>query len=185
MKINVSRHQIYILLLAIFLFLFVLIFSFAVLIPEGKEYRVERMAFAKERIEYNKYKKFHDETLQKLKDLQSKNRHIITALDRPFLPERFEKQHKANFSSLKITQIQKADEEDGFSVYEVNTSSQIASPVNFYDFLDALNKGDWIIGVNFPIKFVREGEMINSSFRMKVYENLRDKNASASGSSAK
>ena len=185
MKINISRHQIYILLLAIFLFLFVLIFSFAVLIPKGKEYRVERIAFKKERIEYNKYKRFHDQTLEKLKDLQSKNRNIVTAFDRIFSPERFEKQHKANFASLKITKIQKAEDEGGFSVYEVNTSSQIASPVNFYDFLDALNKGDWIIGVNFPIKFIREGEMINSSFTMKVYENSRDKNASASGSSAK
>jgi hypothetical protein len=51
--------------------------------------------------------------------------------------------------------------------------------------LDDLNKGDWIIGVNFPINFVRDGEMIKSSFTMKVYTNNKDKNATASASEAK
>ena len=185
MKINISRHQIYILLLSVFLFLFVLVFSFGLLIPEGQEYRVKRIALKKEQKEFNKYQAFHDETLATLKELQSKNRNIITAFDRPFSPQRFEKQHKVHFSSLTIAEIKRAKDEEGFSVYEVNTTSHISSPTNFYDFLDALNKGDWIIGVNFPIKFVRDGEMIKSSFTMKVYANNKDKNASASASSAK
>ena len=185
MKINISRHQIYILLFSLFLFLFVLIFSFELLIPQGQEYRLKRTALKKELHEYNQYKNFHDETLATLKELQSKNRNIITAFGRPFSPERFEKQHKTHFSSLTISKLKRAKDEEGFSVYEVNTTSHIASPTNFYDFLDAINKGDWIIGVNFPIKFVRDGEMIKSSFTMKVYANNNDKNASASASSAK
>lgn len=185
MKINVSRHQIYVLLLCIFLLLFVVVFSFGLLIPEGKSYRIKRVEVKKAQQEYDKYKNFHDETFDKLKNLQGKHRRIITALDRPFSVERFTKLYRENFSSLKIAKIQRVTDEEGFSVYEVNTSSQITSPVNFYDFLDALNKGDWIIGVNFPIKFARDGEMIHSSFTMKVYENNRDKNSSASGSSAK
>ena len=185
MKINISRHQIYILLFSLFLFLFVLVFSFGILIPEGKEYRVKRGELQKELAEYRKYKAFHDETLKSLKNLQSKDRNIITAYDRTFFPARFEKQHKAQFSSLKIAKIERTKGVDGFSVYEVNTTSHISSPKNFYDFLNAVNKGDWIIGVNFPIKFKRDGEMIRSSFTMKVYANNKDKNATASKSSAK
>ena len=185
MKINISRHHIYILLLSVFLFLFVLVFSFGLLIPEGKEYRLKRVELKKAQKEYDKYKMFHDETFEKLKELQGKNRHVITAFDRVFSPERFEKQHKDHFSSLTISKIQRAKDEDGFSVYEVNTTSHISSPTNFYDFLDALNKGDWIIGVNFPIKFIRDSEMIKSSFTMKVYTNSRDKNSSTSLSEAK
>ncbi|QOP45130.1 hypothetical protein [Sulfurimonas paralvinellae] len=185
MKINISRHHIYILLLSIFLFLFVLVFSFGLLIPEGKEYRVKRGELKKELGEYRKYKAFYDETLQTLKDLQSKNRNIITAYDRTFSPERFEKQHKAQFSSLRVTKINRIKDVEGFSVYEVNTTSHISSPTNFYDFLDAVNKGDWIIGVNFPIGFLRDGEMIKSSFTMKVYANNKDKNSTASTSSDK
>jgi len=185
LKINISRHHIYILLVSIFLFLFVLLFSFALLIPEGKDYRTKRIDLQKELREYNKYKTFNDETLQKLKDLQSKNRHIITAFDRFFNPHRFEKEHKAQFSSLTLSKLERAKNEEGFAVYEVNTTSHISSPKNFYDFLDAIDKGDWIIGVNFPIKFLREGEMIKSSFTMKVYENSKDNNSTASKSEAK
>jgi hypothetical protein len=184
-KINISRPQIYVLLLSVFLFLFVLVFSFGLLIPEGKEYRVKRIELKKELREYNKYKTFHDETMKKLKDLQGKNRNIIIAFDRPFSADRFEKEHKIHFSSLKIAKIRREKNESGFSVYEVNTTSHISSPTNFYGFLDALNKGDWIIGVNFPIKFVRDGEMIKSSFTMKVYTNNKDKNSTASASLAK
>ena len=185
MKINISRHQVYILLMTLLMLLFVLLFSFLLLIPEGQDYRVKRKESRKAALEYNKYKAFHDQTLEKLKELQSKNRNIITAFERPFSKERFEKQNRVHFSSLAISKIDRAKDEDGFAVYEVNTTSHISSPVNFYDFLDGLNKGDWIIGVNFPIKFVREGEMIRSSFTMKVYENNADKNSTASASSAK
>jgi len=185
LKINISRHQIYILLVSLSLFLFVLLFSFGLLIPEGKDYRVKRVELQKELSQYNKYKVFSDRTLKKLKDLQGKNRHTITALDRTFNAKRFEKEHKAQFSSLTLSKLARAKNEEGFAVYEVNTTSHISSPKNFYDFLDTIDKGDWIIGINFPIKFLRDGEMIRSSFTMKVYENNKNKKSTASASKAK
>ena len=185
MKIKISRQYLYILLISISLFLFVLVFSFGVLIPKGKEYRKARLELRKENLDLRKHQNFYDDTLKTLKDLQSKNRHIITAFDTAFNPDRFEKQHKVFFSSLSISKISRAKDEEGFATYEVNTTSQISSPKNFYDFLDALNKSDWIIGVNFPIDFKRDGEMIKSSFTMKVYANNKDKNSTASGSVAK
>ncbi len=185
MKINISRHQIYILLLSASLFLFVLIFSFGLLVPEGQEYRLKRTALKKELKEYNQYQVFYDERLKTLKELRSKNRNIITAFDRAFSPERFKKQHESHFSSLTISKIQRVKDGGDFSAYEVNTTLHISSPTNFYEFLDALNKDDWVIGINFPIKFMRDKKMIKSSFIMKVYTNNKDKNSSASASPAK
>ncbi|WP_457743476.1 hypothetical protein [Sulfurimonas sp.] len=182
MKINISRHYLYILLVSLFLFLFVLLFSFIVLIPKGKEYREKRVEFNKINIKVNKYQNFYDDTLKTLKDLQSKDRHIIAGFDNIFNPDRFEKEHKNYFSSLSLAKISKIKDESGFAVYEVNTTSRIASPTNFYNFLDAVNKSDWIIGVNFPIDFKREGEMIRSSFTMKVYCNNKESNVTASKS---
>ena len=72
--------------------------------------------------------------------------------------------------------MKKLDNEEEFSVYEVNTTSEITSPKNFYNFLEAVNKSDWIVGVNFPITFKRDGEIISSSFTMKVYENNQELN---------
>jgi len=186
MKINISRQYIYLMLLSLVLFIFVLIFSFSVLIPQGKEYRVKRLELKKVSGELRVYEDYHSETLEKLQDLRSKNRATITAFERAFNPDRFEKQNKKYFSSLKISQIAtpKAAEEV-FSVYEVNTSSQISSPKNFYNFLEVLKKSDWIIEVTFPIDFKRSGEMIESSFEMRVYANNKESNETVASSDAK
>ena len=178
-----SRHTLYVILVSVILFLFILIFAFFILIPKGKEYRLARLDFKKELHEYDKYETFHAQTLDSLKNLQGQNRHIINAFRTPFHPKRFEKLNRVYFSSLQLSKISRTKDEEGFAVYEVNTTSKISTPKNFYNFLDAVNKSDWIIGVNFPINFKREGQMIKSSFTMKVYANKPDTSSSASRSS--
>ena len=177
MKINISRQHIYLLSILMFFLIFVLLFSFAVLIPEGKEYRENRAEFKKELKEVRRYQNFYDEVELKLKELQSENRHIITAFDATFDQRRFQKQHRDYFSSLKLSELEKVSNEDEFISYEVNTTSEISSPKSFYNFLDAINKSDWIISVEFPINFKRDGEMIKSSFTMKVFCADSDKNS--------
>jgi len=181
-KINISRQYIYLMVVSLFLFIFVLVFSFAVLIPEGKEYRIKRVELKKTNKELREYENFHNETLETLQDLKSKNRRIITAFDATFNPSRFEKQNKNYFSSLSISEVNFLKVEKDFAIYEVNTTSEISSPSTFYDFLDSVNKSDWIIAVNFPINFKRDGELIKSSFTMKVYCNNKDSNITASSS---
>lgn len=169
MKISISKQSIYLLVLSVFLLIFVLIFSFAVLIPEGKKYREKRTELNKQKIELRKYEEFSANTLAKLKKLQSDNRHTITALSNEFNEQRFIKLHQKHFLSLKIQPKKRLSKEDEFLVYEVNATSSINSPKSFYAFLDAINKSDWLIGVNFPINFKREKDHIKSSFTMKVY----------------
>ncbi|MDT8339271.1 MAG: hypothetical protein RQ763_08735 [Sulfurimonas sp.] len=171
MKINFSRQNIYLMTITLFLLLFVLIFSFGVLIPKGKEYRMEKTELKKENLELRQLSDFSIEKEVILQKLQSDNLNVIKAFTTEFNPERFEKQHKSFFSSLSVSKVSKSDDEEEFSVYEVNTTSEISSPKSFYNFLDAINKSDWIIAVNFPISFKRGGEMISSSFTMKVYNN--------------
>jgi len=180
---NISRQHIYMLLLSLVLLTFVLIFSFAVLIPNGKEYRVKRADLKKEYRKLKQLNDFSDETSATLQKLQADHRHIITAFDTPFVVSRFEKQHRGFFSSLKLSKLEKKENEDGFSVYEVNTTSEINSPKSFYKFLDAVNKSDWIVAINFPITFKRDSEMINSSFTMKVYSNNKDVKISSENNS--
>ena len=180
MKINISRQNIYLLSLSVFLLIFVVLFAFMLLIPEGKEYRNKRVELKKESAELRKYENFRDEVLEKLTELKSENKNIITAFDREFDSKRFQKLHRDYFNSLTISQKVRGIDEKEFSVYEVNTTSQINSPKSFYDFLDAVNKTDWIISINFPIAFKREAEMIRSSFTMKVYAVSKDTNSTDS-----
>lgn len=153
-------------------------FSFGVLIPKGKDYRLQRTELLKVERELKRHEDFNNRTLEELKKLQSDNRHVITALDAVFNAKRFEKQHENYFNSLTLSKMTQSSDEDGFSVYEVNTTSKINSPKAFYDFLDSINKGDWLISINFPIEFKRETNMIRSSFTMKVYCAKDDSNVS-------
>lgn len=148
-----------------------------VLIPEGKEYRKQRVELKKERRDLREYQKFNDETFEFLKELQSDNKQVIIAFDNIFNPQKFEKNYSNYFSSLHISKEVKVASDSEFNTYEVNTTSEINSPRSFYDFLEAINKSDWIIGVEFPINFKREGELITSSFTMKVYRLNRESNS--------
>ncbi|MBU0631048.1 hypothetical protein KKA17_00210 [bacterium] len=166
---NVSRQNIYLLVITLLLLIFVLLFAFIVLIPSGKEYREARSLTNKHAIELSQYQQLNDETWQELKSLQEKHRTIITAFDNSFNQDRFITENKKFFQNLTLSKIAKIDRQYPFDLYEVNTTSKIDSPAVFYNFLDSLNKGDWVIGVNFPIHFQRDGELINSSFTMRVY----------------
>lgn len=186
MKIlNVSRQNIYLLVITLVLLLSVLLFAFIVLIPFGKKYREARSMTNKYSIELSQYQQLHDDTSHELKSLQEKHRVIINAFDNHFDTKRFISANKKFFQNLTLSKIEKTDRENPFDLYEVNTTSKIDSPTVFYGFLDSLNKGDWVIKVNFPIHFQRDGELINSSFTMRVYELNEDVNDSKAKSNAK
>ncbi len=176
MNINSSRQNIYLLSLSIFLLFFVFIFSFSLLIPKGQEYRSNKFEMRKDFKELKQYKDYRDEVLEEVTKLKSENRNIIKAFDRKFDAIRFQNIHSAHFISLIVSSTEKQKNEEKFSVYEVNTTSQINSPQSFYEFLDEVNRSDWIIAVNFPIKFKRVNDIIRSSFTMKVYGITKDSN---------
>jgi len=169
MPIKISRQNLYLLILSVLLLIIVLLFSFNVLIPQGKNYREQKIVVLKQGNELQRYEMLHMQTLETLKELQAKNRHIIKALDTRFDPIRFEKQHRGFFHSLHLEEMSELSKEGFFQVYEVNTSSQIDSPLNFYSFLEAVNKSDWVIEIHFPIHFKRDEKRIESSFKMHVY----------------
>ncbi len=171
---SINRQSIYILILSVFLLIFVLVFSFVWLIPLGKEYREQRVKLSYENADLRRWKDFDAQTYATLKNLQSENRYIIAAFENAFDEKRFIKKYSKLFNSLTLSKTTQKDNVDIFELYEVTTSSQISSPATFYNFLDEINKSDWIVEINFPIKFKREGEVISSSFTMKVYCNARE-----------
>jgi cellobiose phosphorylase len=158
------------LVIALVLLVIVFIFAFVFLIPKGKEYRIERLAMKKELQIRRTHQEWYDETYAKLQQLRSEHKHVIEAYDNSFDPERFIKMSENCFESLKLSKQNAIDTNSSeFSIYEVNATSQIDSPQNFYTFIEQVNKSNWIVKVNFPIHFEREGNLIRSSFNMRVY----------------
>ena len=169
MKMRISRQSLYLLSLSLVLLIVSLIFAFALLIPAGKEYRIKRMERDKQAQVQQQYQAWYDETYRLLKELQSKNKRVITAFDNRFDADRFVKTNRHYFQSLQLSELEKGSSEAPFALYEVNATSRIGSPENFYDFLEGINKSDWVIGVNFPVHFKRDQDLILSSFTMRVY----------------
>ena len=170
-KISMSKQILYLLILSALLFVFVLMFSFSVLVPAGKEYRIKRTVVKKQNLELRQLENFAYEVKENLQKLKTDNRRIITAFDTNFNEQRFQKLYKKHFTSLSLSKQNKLEDEEGFTTYEVNTTSHISSPQSFYDFLEGVNKSDWIIAINFPINFKRDDQEIRSTFNMKVYHN--------------
>ena len=168
---NISRQSIYILIISIILLIFVLLFSFILLIPKGKDYRIQRTQLKEIELKDNKLEEYKLKQFNELKKLQKDNRATIISFANQFSKERFEKKHSKYFSSLHLSKSKLAKKDELFVVYDINATSKISSPQSFYEFLDSINKSDWIIEVNFPITFIREATLIRSSFSMKVYKN--------------
>lgn len=164
-----NRQTLYMVILSVILLIGVVVFSFLLLIPKGKEYRSLRLENKKEVQQLELAQNKFDITRNRLKDIQTQNSHTITAFNTHFNPDQFEHIYKKEFTDLYLTEVTTFDSNGTFKVYEVNATSQITSPQSFYTFLENINKGKWIIGVNFPIHFERDGDKIRSSFTMRVH----------------
>lgn len=164
-----NRQTLSMVLLSLILMISVVAFSFLMLIPKGKEYRILRLENKKELQKLESAQQKHDETLQRLQELEAQYRPTITAFDTLFNPERFTRLYKKEFDDLFLTEVTTFETNGTFKTYEVNATSKITSPQSFYTFLENINKSEWIIGVNFPIHFERDGDKIRSSFTMRVY----------------
>lgn len=169
MKFHISRMMVHLLIATVVCLIIVLLFAFIFLIPSGKEYRMARMESKKVSYHVDAIQAEYDKVYAKLKGMQTDNRHIIGAYKNIFNAERFKKMYESHFENLSLFELTAHSQDGDFAVYEVNASSLIHSPQGFYDFLDAVNRSDNIIGVNFPIHFERDGNLIKSSFTMHVY----------------
>ncbi len=167
-----SRQNLYLLISSTFLLIVVLSFSFLVLIPKGSIHRIKNIELSKANQERDLLNGQYQKLNIELTKIESNNKRVISAYKNSFDVEKFKKLNGGYFDSLKIEKIPSKEVEDGFGLYEVSAVSNIDSPKNFYDFLDSVNSSEWIILVNFPINFKRDGKKIQSSFTMKVYRDL-------------
>jgi hypothetical protein len=166
-----NRQSLYILLLSVALLIGVILFSSFLLIPKGKEYRTLRLENKKEFQQLEYAQREYDQAQEHHNVFERQNAHTIRAYKTPFNPDKFEKLYKKEFTDMYLTEVTTFEHNGSFSVYEVNASSKITSPESFYRLIEGVNKGDWIIKINFPIHFERDGDKIRSTFTMQVYTN--------------
>jgi amino acid permease len=170
----ISRQTLITIIISLILVILVMLFAFLMLIPQGKEYRQLRLDNKKEIISMMQLEIHHENIYKQLKELQSENRHIINGFVNPFTADDFLLENSKFFESLTLSRLKTAGSKEEFDLYEVNTTSKISSPQSFYDFLENINKSSWIIGVNLPIFFDRDDNLIKTTFTMRVYKARAD-----------
>ena len=170
-KINYIKLLIF---LVIFIFVTLLLISLLIF-PNIKKYRVARGEFNQARVHKIRVQSVLKEREKELKKLRLDNRKIFAAFKHNFTKEEFLTSAKQFFNKATLKNVKQSSYTKEYDVYELNVTSSLKTPVKFYQFLDALNHYNNIVQADFPIDLKSNGDIIYSSFKIKVYGLLKKK----------
>lgn len=168
-----SLDKIDIMKLLIFLMIFLVItfvFVFLLIIPNVKEHRILQAEYKRVLVHKTRVENLFLEREAELSKLKAENVHIIKAFKHPFTQEEFMRYASKFFTQVSLMEVTKSDYKKEFIEYELNVTSTLKTPSNFYNFLEGLNQYDSIVQADFPIHLESTKESISSTFKIKVYD---------------
>lgn len=146
----------------------VVVFGFRVFTPKVKSYRALKIALQHNSTELTALEGKFDKQYADLQSLQEIEKNIDIALHKHFDQQEFEKYLQNYFTSLTLHSIKSLQESD-LLVQELDVRAQIASPAEYYRFIDALNDFDWVVEVDGTLQFKGLKESIATRFTVRVY----------------
>ena len=173
-SIDRSLEKIDLMKLLIFLMVFIVItfgLIFILIIPSVKEHRALKAEHKRVLVHKTRVENLYLERESELSKLKSDNAHSIKAFKHTFLKEEFLTYTRTFFSDVHLSEISKSDFQKEFTEYELNVTSSLKTPTNFYTFLEGLNRYSNIIQADFPIHLESNTkDNITSTFKIKVYD---------------
>ena len=154
--------------LVVFIFITLLLISIFIL-PNIKKYRVARDEYNRVKVHKIRVENILKEREKELKKLKFDNRKIFTAFKHNFAKDEFLAFAKQFFNQVTLKNIKQSTYTKEYDLYELNVTSSLKTPVKFYQFLDGLNHYNNIVQADFPIDLRANGDVIYSSFKIKVY----------------
>ncbi len=171
-NIDRSLEKINYVKLLIFLFIFILItitLISVLILPNIKKYRVARANYDQAIVHKIRVQSVLDQRDKELKKLLSDNRKIFDSFKHEFNQEEFTIFANQFFSKVALKEVKQSEHTKEFRVYELNVTSSLKTPVKFYKFLNALNHYQNLVQADFPIDLKSNGNLIYSTFKIKVY----------------
>lgn len=168
-----SLDKIDIMKLLIFLMIFIVVtfaFVFLLIIPNVKEHRTLQAEYKRVLVHKTRVENLFLERETELSKLKAENVHIIGAFKHPFTQEEFIRYAGKFFTQVSLTEVTKSEYKKEFVEYELNVTSTLKTPTNFYNFLEGLNRYSSIVQADFPIYLESSKESISSTFKIKVYD---------------
>ena len=168
-----SLEKIDLMKLLLFLMVFLVItfgFIFILIIPNVKEYRVLQAEYKRVLVHKTRVENLFLEREAELSKLKAENVHAIQAFKHTFAPAEFIRYAGKFFTNVSLVEVSKSDYKKEFVEYELNVTSPLKTPTNFYNFLEGLNRYNNIVQADFPIHLESNAQTISSTFKIKVYD---------------
>ncbi|MDD3324682.1 MAG: hypothetical protein PHN38_06145 [Sulfurospirillaceae bacterium] len=168
-----SLEKIDVIKFLIYLMAFIIIFlsmTFFLIVPNIKEYRAQQSSYKKAYVQKTRVQNVLSEREDELKKLKTQNRKVLESFAYKFNSEDFISYASGFFSKVKLVEVAKGEFKKEFTEYELDVTSSLKTPTNFYNFLEGLNGYMNIIQVDFPIHLESDQENISSIFKIKVYD---------------
>ena len=172
-NIDRSLEKIDIMKLLLFLMAFIVItFSivFLMIIPNVKDHRTLQTEYKRVLVHKTRVENLYLEREAELSKLKVENDAVIKAFKHVFTQEEFITYARKFFAEVHLTQITKSEYKKEFVEYELNVTSTLKTPTNFYSFLEGLNRYSSIVQADFPIHLESGKDSITSTFKLKVYD---------------
>ena len=146
----------------------VVLFGFFVFAPDIKAYRALSIELSEKQSALDALETRFDKAYRRLQDLQERERRIDQALHRHFDEAAFERYVGGFFKAYELRSISSEYEGD-LQTDTISLRVLIASPVEYYRFIDALNRFEWVAEVKGTQRFEGVSEGIETHFTLKVY----------------
>ena len=162
------KFMIFILTFLVVVTAFVLFF----VIPGIKAFKTKKAEYYQQ-LRTEKRLAEEEKTLEaKLQQLKEKNAKVLHAFQKDFDEAEFLKMAHRYFKNVKLLPKRKRITESGLQTYEFEADFNADTPVQFYRFIDTINRMDNIVKINFPIILEAHNRIITIQFNMSVYRLL-------------
>jgi len=146
----------------------VVLFGFFVFTPKLKAYRALQIALDEKHQAVKSDEAEFDLTYTKLQTLQESEKNIDLALHRHFDEQQFELYLKNYFQNYSLRSIT-TEQTDDLQTDTLEIRANIATPAEYYAFIEALNNFVWVVEVEGTQKFKGIEQGIEAHFTLKVY----------------
>lgn len=146
-----------------------LLIIFALIVPSVREYKRVKTKHSRYEMSTSIMENSIKSKENELQNIIRDNSKVLDALIEKFDKKDFVEYADKFFTDVKLSDVKNQRTKDGFTLYELNVTSSIKTPNNFYKFLDGLTTYKSVVKIGYPITMQSKDDNIRASFNVKVY----------------
>lgn len=147
----------------------VMLFVFLVVIPSIKTFKTKKAEYLYQQ-KHKKELALQKEKLEtELRSIEKKYADALSAFKNDFDEKSFLSEAGKYFQNIKLIPKSDKKSESGLQIYAFKADFDARTPVQFYKFVDALQKMDNVVKINFPVILDAKNNTIHLQFNMSVY----------------